>query len=113
MAAIIPVHCGDGDTTYKIIDSWDSSKRTIGDYWVKSIKASDEDLSAKKPTRKTFNIGTQLLHPSFGIGTVTSIAPGILTVDFKANGLRRIGEAWTQEYCFCQPFNSTEELMNQ
>ena len=113
VAAIIPVHCGDGDTTYKIIDSWDSSKRAIGDYWVKSIKASDEDLSAKKPTRKTFDIGTQLLHPSFGIGTVTSIAPGILTVDFKANGLRRLGEAWTQEYCFCHPFNSTEELMNQ
>lgn len=113
VAAIIPVHCGDGDTTYKIIDSWDSSKRTIGDYWVKSIKASDKDLSAKKPTRKTFNIGTQLLHPSFGIGTVTSIAPGILTVDFKANGLRRLGETWAREHCFCEHFNITEDRMNQ
>jgi len=113
VAAIIPVHCSDGDTTYKIIDSWDSSKRTISDYWVKSIKASDKDLSVKTPTRKTINIGTQLLHPTFGIGTVTSIAPGILTVDFKANGLRRLGEAWTQEYCFCEPSNSTEELTSQ
>lgn len=113
VAAIIPVPCPDGDTTYKIIDSWDSSKRTIGDYWVKSIKASDKDLSAKKPTKKTFDIGTQLLHPSFGIGTVTSIAPGILTVDFESNGSRRLGEAWTQEHCFCKPPNSTEDLTNQ
>lgn len=113
VAAIVPAHCGDGGTTYKIIDSWDSSKRAIGDYWVKSVKAPDKDLPGKKPARKTFHIGTQLLHPSFGIGTVTSIAPGILTVDFKANGLRRLGEAWMQEYCFCEPFNSTEELTNQ
>ena len=113
VAAIIPVHCGDGDTTYKIIDSWDSSKRTIGDYWVKSIKKSDKDFSAKKSTRKSFNIGTQLLHPSFGVGTVTSVAQGILTVDFKANGLRRLVEAWTLEYCSCKPPNSTEDLTNQ
>ncbi len=113
VAAIIPVLCGDGDTTYKIIDSWDSSKRTIGDYWVKSVKVPDKDLPRKKPAGKTFNIGTKLLHPSFGIGIVTSIAPGILTVDFKANGLRRLGEAWTQEYCFCEPSNSTEELTSQ
>lgn len=110
VAAIIPVCCGDRDTTYKIIDSWDSSKRTIGDYWVKTVKAPDKDLSGKKPAKKTFNIGAQLHHPSFGIGTVTSIAPGILTVDFKANGLRRLGEAWTQENCFCKPPSSTEDL---
>lgn len=113
VAAIIPVRCGDGDTTYKIIDSWDSSKRTIGDYWVKTVKAPDKDLPGKKPAKKSFNVGTQLLHPSFGIGTVTSIASGILTVDFKANGLRRLGEAWTQEYCFCKPPNSTEDLKKQ
>lgn len=113
VAAIIPIHCSDGDTTYKIIDSWDSSKRTIGDYWVKSIKASDKDLSVKTPTRKTFNIGTQLLHPTFGIGTVTSIALGILTVDFKANGLRRLGETWAREHCFCKHLNVTEDRINQ
>lgn len=113
VAAIVPVHCSDGDITYKIIDSWDSSKRTIGDYWVKSVKAPDNDLPMKKPARKSFNIGTQLLHPSFGIGTVTSIAPGILTVDFKANGLRRLGEIWAREHCFCEHFNITEDRMNQ
>ena len=113
VAAIVPVHCSDGDITYKIIDSWDSSKRTIGDYWVKSVMAPDNDLSMKKSARKSFNIGTQLLHPSFGIGTVTSIAPGILTVDFKANGLRRLGEIWAREHCFCEHFNITEDRMNQ
>ena len=50
-------------------------------------------LDQEKAYQKTFNIGTQLLHPSFGIGTVISVAPGILTIDFKANGLRRLGEA--------------------
>ena len=113
VAAIVPAHCCDGDTTYKIIDSWDSSKRTIGDYWVKPVKSPDKDLPGTKPAGKTFNIGTKLLHPSFGFGTVTSIAPGILTVDFKANGLRRLGEAWTQKYCFWEPSNSTEELTSQ
>lgn len=110
-AAIIPVSCDDGDTTYKIIDSWDSSKRTIGDYWVKSVKVTVKDSLEKKPFKKTFDIGTELLHPSFGIGTVTATVPGILTVDFKSNGLRRLGEAWAQKNCFCSSSNITEDSM--
>lgn len=102
-AAIIPVSCDDGDTTYKIIDSWDSSKRTIGDYWVKSVKVTVKDSLEKKPFKKTFDIGTELLHPSFGIGTVTATVPGILTVDFKSNGLRRLGELGHRKTVFAHP----------
>lgn len=34
VAAIVPIEDGHGGKRYKIIDSWDSSKRKIGDYWV-------------------------------------------------------------------------------
>lgn len=33
VAAIAPVRDSDGSTVYKILDSWDSSKKQIGEYW--------------------------------------------------------------------------------
>ena len=39
LAAIVPVAGADGKSSYKIIDSWDSSARLIGEYWVLPAKS--------------------------------------------------------------------------
>lgn len=40
LAAVVPVDSDGNGKTYKFIDSWDCSKKTIGDYWVLPGKTS-------------------------------------------------------------------------
>lgn len=102
-AAVIPISCNDKDTVYKIIDSWDSSKRTIGDYWVKPVKITVTEPPFIERPKRVLGIGERLCHPSFGVGTITAMTPGILTIDFESNGLRRLGEEWVRKNCSYDP----------
>lgn len=100
VAAIVPVINNDGKAVYKIIDSWNSTNRLIGEYWImRPAKESDSAHTNNRPTPKAFCIGEHIIHPSFGDGTVTEIVTGVLTVDFGVNGLRRLGAAWVQKNC--------------
>lgn len=107
-AAIVPISNDTEGTVYRIIDSWDSSKLTIGDYWVGPAKGkgSDKDASPNNHYDKPFSVGESLHHPSFGRGTIIAVTPGILTIDFGTSGIRRLEEAWVRVNCLDTTVNS-------
>ena len=94
VAAFIPT---EGVSGYKIIDSWDSSRRSIGDYWVKPIKQNT--VVPESQIENGFRVGDTLRHPSFGDGIVSSVDSGVMVVDFGVNGFRRLGEEWVCKNC--------------
>ncbi len=103
VAAIVLVSLDDRSRSYKIIDSWDSSDRLIGEYWVLAKKSSKTNLVASAPVgeerpRQT-GVGSKLHHPSFGDGVVIQTASGVLTIDFGDNGTRQLGEDWVIKNC--------------
>lgn len=92
--AIVPI-----DGHYRIIDSWDSTSHTIGDFWVKANTNPKTEAVAERMSCNRFAVGESLMHPSFGVGTVTSIVPRVVTIDFGANGIRRLGTDWVLKNC--------------
>lgn len=46
-----------------------------------------------------FAVGDSLWHPSFGVGVITDVIPGVVTIDFGSKGLRRLGSAWVSNNC--------------
>ena len=110
-AAIVPIEEDNGQFSYKIIDSWDSSKRTIGEFWVRPVKAKESEPSYVQHHNKesessrmqrhnrTFHVGESINHPSFGTGIIIAVTSGVLTVDFVTSGVRRLGEAWARSHC--------------
>lgn len=100
VAAVIPVRSDDNKrTVYKIIDSWDSSARTVGEYWVKQAKPAIRNATFSEQPEREFHVGEEIHHPAFGTGTIVAAGRGILTIDFGSNGLRRLGEAWVVKHC--------------
>lgn len=103
VAAIVPVHGAEGNKTYKIIDSWDSSTRLIGEYWVLPANSheskNDVPSSLSTGNQQPLSIGVRLKHPKFGVGIITEVVTGILTIDFGENGSRRLGETWVRKHC--------------
>ena len=90
--AIVPV-----DGYYKVIDSWDSTSHTIGDFWVKANKNPETEAVTKRISCNFFAVGEFLMHPSFGVGTVTAVIPRVVTID--VNGIRRMGTDWISKNC--------------
>lgn len=103
VAAIVPMPNGDSNNSYKVIDSWDSSARLIGEYWVLPAKATEAEKVATstvgQKSQQSMRVGDCLNHPTFGKGVITDVALGILTIDFGANGTRRLGEDWVCKHC--------------
>ena len=92
--AIVPI-----DGHYRIMDSWDSTSQTIGDFWVKANKKPKTEAVNERMSCDCFAVGESLMHPSFGVGTVTSIVPRVVTIDFGVNGIRRLGTDWVSKNC--------------
>ena len=96
-----------GDT-YKIYDTWDSSRNIRIEYfWVKyperkerpSRKAEPEEI---KPAPPVIEEGRKLEHKVFGIGTVVNIIFGdtpLVEIDFGSKGVKRFAESWIRENC--------------
>ena len=103
VAAIVPVSSGE-KASYKIIDSWDSSARLIGEYWVLPAKTYKAEVAATESksaeNKKESRIGSWLNHSTFGQGVITEAVLGVLTVDFGEKGFRRLGEDWVHKHCF-------------
>lgn len=103
VAAIVPVSSEDGSKSYKIIDSWDSSARLIGEYWVlpaKTSKSEDNDPSSLgRKNQQTLSAGIRIDHPRFGKSIIAEAAKGILSIDFGENGFRRLDEHWVRKHC--------------
>lgn len=97
VAAIVPT---EANSKYKVIDSWDSSQRNIGEYWVKPVISTPYSLSdTQGKDSKAVNVGDIIRHPSFGVGVVKATSSGVLTVDFVTNDTRRLGEEWVLKNC--------------
>lgn len=92
--AIVPI-----DGHYRVIDSWDSTSHTIGDFWVKANEKPKTETVTERMSCDCFVVGDSLRHPSFGVGTVTAVAPRVVTVDFGVNGIRRLGTDWVSKKC--------------
>ena len=70
VVAVIPIPDGEGRYCYKIVDTWDSTDRKIGYYWVKL----DPRTVAEKETPETLlSAGAEVQHPIFGKGRVSSV----------------------------------------
>lgn len=102
VAAIVPVSSG-GRSSYRIIDSWDSSMRLVGEYWVLPTTMHETEGTAAKSQgtqgQKETCVGDLLIHPTFGQGIITEAVLGVLTIDFGEKGSRRLGEDWVQKHC--------------
>lgn len=94
VVAIVPV-----DGHYVIKDSWNSSSRTIGEFWTKSCDKPKMRPKVEKMFSEPFSVGDRLNHPVFGAGTVIAVLPGVVTIDFGEKGLRRLGSTWVSKNC--------------
>lgn len=103
VAAIVLVPLDDRRRSYKIIDSWDSSERLIGEYWVLAKKLSKTNIVASAPvgeeSQRQTGVGSKLHHPTFGDGIVIQTASSVLPIDFGDNGTRRLGEDGVIKNC--------------
>lgn len=92
--AIVPV-----DGHYRVIDSCDSTSHIIGDFWVKDNKISEPEVMPKRIPCSLFAVGESLRHPSFDVGIVIAAVPGVVTIDFDVNGIRRLRTDWVSKNC--------------
>lgn len=93
--AVLPVD--DGNTIrYKIMDSWNSSDRKIGTYFVKEVS----DHTAKTALANELKRGTKVVHPVFGEGTIKGTSnDGWLVISFSSAGQRLIDTKWALHNC--------------
>ena len=104
VAAVLPQPRPQGGTRYKILDSWDSTDRKIGEFWVLPAKEKAGEPEPKAPQTpapppERFPRGSRMTHPDFGAGQVTRTEDYVLTVDFGAQGIRRLGRSWVERNC--------------
>lgn len=98
--AVIPIEQADGTSVYKISDSWDSTDRLVGDYWVCKKFVTKKEVEIVE--EKHFALNESVLHLKFGNGTIVEIKGTdnrILTVDFSDAGIKQISEKWLLKVC--------------
>ena len=97
-AAILPFTDPDGSVRYKTQDTWDSTDRKIGDYWVippkeKRLRAAERDRP-KKLVEGEIRVGSSITHREFGRGVIVEEKNGFLTVDFENVGTKKLSKTW-------------------
>ena len=98
VAAILPF-LENGTTHYKIVDSWDSSDRLIGEYWVKEPTREEGRMSIED----VILVGTYVTHPLFGRGKVQSVhQSGWAAIDFPEGGFRVLDCKWIKHNCIIE-----------
>lgn len=107
--AVLPFHEGD-QPQYKLVDSWDSSKRSIATYWV-----SKPEKLPPPECPESVKVGASVVHPTFGNGTVTQVSmcasTWIATVDF--DGLTKdISAVWLDEHNACSE-STTQQIRGE
>ena len=103
VVGIVPAEIN-GEKQYAIADSWDSSSRKIGDYWV--FRPAKQKLKATLPDKKektqlSLNIGDHLIHPVFGKGVILESFPEDerLQIQFSEYGIKLLTCSWVRENC--------------
>ena len=96
-AAILPEKQADGSIKYVIQDTWDSTNRSVYEYFV----YKERKIDIKKENGAVLSdikIGESLRHPQYGIGKIVDIKSNnsdrILSVDFEELDVKRISEKW-------------------
>lgn len=98
VAAVLPF-VENGTTRYKIVDSWDSSDRLIGDYWIKEPTREEGRMSIEK----VMLVGSYVTHPLFGRGKVQSVhRSGWVAIDFPKGGFRLLDCRWIKHNCIIE-----------
>lgn len=102
-AAFLPFVEQDGSVRYKAQDTWDSTDRKIGDYWVippKEMRDKQKLIQSQKappnvaPQKKEISIGDTITHKAFGTGMVKSINETFIEVEFSSIGVKKISKEW-------------------
>lgn len=102
-AAFLPFRESDSSYRYKAQDTWDSTERKIGEYWVipsKTTRDSEKLRQIQKTgarievSRKEFSIGDTFTHKNFGTGTVISKNDVFVEVDFPGVGIKKLSLDW-------------------
>lgn len=103
VAAVLPFREENG-IHYKIVDSWDCSKRKFGAYWVKAQpRSSCPPRPAGMPVNPDrLKPGQCILHPKFGRGKISRLQPaGLVVIDFQQDQ-RILASKWVLENCFME-----------
>ncbi len=92
------------DLSYHIEDSWDSSRRIVGEYWTSPSKRKHLLPSVPKQAPPAYHfVPDQILwHPAFDRGRIVGTSsghPDILLVDFDDFGLKKISAPWAASHC--------------
>jgi len=97
-AAVLPVKQADGSTRYKIQDTWDSTSRYVGEWFV--YREQSPATTEAPMATPLFACGATVMHPHFGKGEVLSVTASgkdrILEIKFPSCGIKKISEAWLQ-----------------
>lgn len=104
-AAVLPIRQEDGTVRYKIQDTWDSTSRYIGEWFVykePAVMPKEEN----KPLNVVFKCGDKVQHPRFGEGTILSVSGSddskILEIQFEKEGLKKISAEWLKNQGFLE-----------
>lgn len=97
-AAILPFREADGMVRYKAQDTWDSTDRKIGDYWVIPSKTNRQTKTPKedRPTETSVSleVGNIIKHQKFGEGIILNAEGDIVTVGFNRVGTKKLSKEW-------------------
>ena len=102
-AAFLPFKDSEGRVVYKVQDTWDSTDRKIGDYWVIPPKAVRDKQNGKQQShlqnsadvKSELTVGDTLTHKIFGTGTIIAITETSIEVDFPKVGVKKLSKEWT------------------
>lgn len=96
--AVLPFVEENGSIRYKTQDTWDSTDRKVGDYWVIPPKSQRERMKPKSILSpialSDLSVGNTFTHPRFGKGSVICESNNILTIDFDKIGTKKISKEW-------------------
>ena len=104
VAGIIPVK-ESGKIRYVVADSWDSSRKKIGGYWVYRPSAAEKKAAPAEERNPdpvvSLREGDCIIHPVFGPGRIcgTDEPSQMLTVSFRSVGKKLLGSSWVRAHC--------------
>lgn len=99
-AAILPIKQEDGSMKYKIQDTWDSTSRYIGEWFVYKEPVTVVN-TVIHVSNLSFECGKTISHPQFGEGIIISTTGSgdtrILEIEFEKVGIKKISEVWLRK----------------
>ena len=102
VVGIIPTEIN-GEKQYAVADSWDSSGRKIGRYWVLRPKKKEKQEAPRprQPLLPALSAGDRLVHPVFGIGTVREVQEETqrVRIEFPLKGEKWMTVSWVLANC--------------